>query len=383
MTESHEIAIVGGGIGGLTLARILQQKGLDAVIFERDACRSAREQGGTLDVHFDSGQVAITAAGLEEEFFALARPEGQQLRIVDKTGKYYWDEAVQKDNFDRPEIDRKQLRDLLIDSLEPDRIRWDHHLVSSKTTENGSHTLYFENGRRIQASVLIGADGAGSRIRPLLTTEEPYYSGVSFIETEILNPDSEYPIISAMVGMGTFMALSDNKGLIAQRNSDDRIRFYIALRLPENTDKKRNIQSLCPTETHQALQSLFDDWAPALKNFIYASEGKFILRPINMLPVGLRWETSPSITLLGDAAHLMSPFAGAGANLAMLDASELASELASNKPYADAIKSYETRMFARAKVFAEESERNLELSIAINGAGNMAEVMNSHLSERL
>lgn len=86
MTESHEIAIVGGGIGGLTLARILQQNGLDAVVFERDASRYARDQGGTLDIHADSGQVAIKAAGLEEKFHALARPEGQQMRIVDKTG---------------------------------------------------------------------------------------------------------------------------------------------------------------------------------------------------------------------------------------------------------------------------------------------------------
>lgn len=378
MTESYEIAIVGGGIGGLTLARILQQNGLDAVVFERDASRYARDQGGTLDIHADSGQVAIKAAGLEEKFHALARPEGQQMRIVDKTGHCFWEESVAEDNFDRPEIDRKQLRDLLIDSLEPDRIRWDHRLVSTQPAAKGSHSLFFENGMQVQANILVGADGAGSRIRPLLTSEEPFYSGVSFIETEILNPDSAFPVISAMVGKGSFMALSDNKGLIAQRNGDNKIRLYIALRLPENSDQ-RNVQSLCPTETREALETLFADWAPALRHFIQASEGAFLLRPINMLPVGIQWENNATITLLGDAAHLMSPFAGAGANLAMLDASELACELVSGNKPAEAIKRYEARMFARARSAAQESARNLELSIAMNGAENMAKLINSYL----
>jgi 2-polyprenyl-6-methoxyphenol hydroxylase-like FAD-dependent oxidoreductase len=134
------------------------------------------------------------------------------MRIVDKTGHCFWEESVAEDNFDRPEIDRKQLRDLLIDSLEPDRIRWDHRLVSTQPAAKGSHSLFFENGTQVQANILVGADGAGSRIRPLLTSEEPFYSGVSFIETEILNPDSAFPVISAMVGKGVLWRFLTIKG---------------------------------------------------------------------------------------------------------------------------------------------------------------------------
>ena len=86
MTSPARIAIVGGGPGGLTLARILYMRGIAATVFERDAHAFERPQGGTLDLHATSGQAAIRQAGLDAAFKIVARYEDQGMRVLDKTG---------------------------------------------------------------------------------------------------------------------------------------------------------------------------------------------------------------------------------------------------------------------------------------------------------
>ena len=105
------VAIVGGGPGGLTLARILQRNGINSSVFEREASANVRSQGGTLDLHQESGLKALKDAGLMGEFMAHARFEGDSMRIQDKTGKVYFqdspDDVKSKDDpYVRPEIDR-------------------------------------------------------------------------------------------------------------------------------------------------------------------------------------------------------------------------------------------------------------------------------------
>lgn len=373
--EFHSVAIIGGGLGGLTLARLLQKQGIDALIFERDASRDVRSQGGSLDMHVEAGQRALRDAGLEAQFRSVARPEGQGLRIVDKAGTSYWDEMGAPGTFDRPEVDRGLLRDLLIDSLEPSRIRWDHSLSRVEPTEHDGHLLHFESGKSITAGVVIGADGAWSRVRPLLTPASLLYTGISFVEIGIPDAEHAHAEVARMVGHGTFMALCDDKGLLAQCNGDGRIRVYVAFRMPENGLDASGIPFDRPAKARQALLACFTDWAPELTALIRACDDSFLPRPINILPIGLTWESQPAMTLVGDAAHLMSPFAGAGANLAMLDAAELASELLATPHPSQAIKAYETKMFARAKEAAEESARNLELCISPDGAERLAKQM--------
>lgn len=116
LLHSKRIAIIGGGPAGLTLARLLQMRGIAVTVYERDASADARGQGGSLDLHEDSGQLALKAAGLGEQFHGVSRPDGQNSRVFDKHGQMHAELRAEDEVATRPEIDRGELRDLLLRS---------------------------------------------------------------------------------------------------------------------------------------------------------------------------------------------------------------------------------------------------------------------------
>ncbi len=365
--ERVPLAVIGAGPAGLALARTLQVAGKDVVVFEGEASANARSQGGTLDLHAESGQWALEQAGLTAEFRALARPEGQAMRIGDKTGKLLWDEAG-GDGMERPEIDREQLRRLLLDSLRPGTIRWGHTLDTVQRDEGQGLRLEFRGGVAVEADVVLGADGTWSRIRPLLTDAKPSYTGVSFLQLAISDAEARHPEIVKTVGSGTLFALQDNKGLIAQRLSNGSIRVYVALRMRENGFEAEGIPLRDGNETRDGLLAHFKDWSANLQDLIKHCDDFFVPWPITAMPVGIRWPSQPCVTLLGDAAHQMSPFAGAGANLALQDGAALALKLCRSEDAEQAIRAYEAEMFERAAEEAKASADGLEVCVAPNGA---------------
>lgn len=371
--EYHNIVVIGAGPGGLVFARVLEKAGLDIAVFEREPSRDGRTQGGTLDLHVESGQWALEQAGLLNEFRAIARPEGQDLRIANKHGKLLWDEISEPDVMSRPEVDRPRLRKILLDSLAPETIRWNYSLSSVEPAEGGAgHVLHFENGNSIRAGVLVGADGAWSRVRPMVSDAKPAYTGVSFIEMGISDVETRHPEVSAKVGRGSFFALEDDKGLMAQRNGDGSVRIYAAFRMPEEGFAALGIGFADPAATRSAILAQFQDWNPAITSFIRACDDTFIARPITALPVGIRWPSQPNVTLIGDAAHLMSPFAGAGANLAMQDGAALALGMVEAPDPSGAIAAYEEKMFERAEEEAQRSADGLAMCISPNGSERFA-----------
>jgi 2-polyprenyl-6-methoxyphenol hydroxylase-like FAD-dependent oxidoreductase len=359
MSSTPRIAIVGAGLGGLTLARVLHTRGIAATIYERDDSATARDQGGTLDMDPECGQWALRQAGLLADFQAISRPEGGELRLLDKAATVHLHELAPEGGEQRPEIDRSALKDLLLKSLPESTIRWGNKVSRVAASVTGQPTITLADGEVITADLLVGADGAWSKVRPLLSAAQPLYSGLSFVEAQLRDVEVRHPAAAALVGHGSMFALADEKGLLAQRNGGGNIRVYIAVKVPESWVTSGVINPSDAVATKKYLLDLFADWNDELRGLIADSDGPWVPRPIYALPVGHRWDPVPGITLLGDAAHLMSPFAGAGANLAMRDGAELALAIAAHKDRDAAVRAYETALFPRSSQDAAMSAENL------------------------
>lgn len=356
------IAIVGAGLGGLVLARVLQLHGVAATVYEADPSADARTQGGSLDMHEESGQRALREAGLHEDFRRLTQPQGEAMRVLDKTGAVLIDTIPADGEGTRPEIDRTALRDLLVGSLEAGRIVWGRKVAAVRPLPGGRRELAFADGATGAADLVVGADGAWSKVRPLLTTATPEYCGISYLELRLSDAPERHPTSAALVGPGVFFALSDNKALIG--HGGRHIHLGASLRVPPDWIASRGVDWSDAPAARAALLEAFADWSPGLQDLIRNCDDAITPRLIHALPVGLRWGRVPGVTLLGDAAHLMSPYAGEGANLAMLDGLELALAIAQHGDVEAALSQYEAAMFPRAEAAAQASAQGLDICFA-------------------
>ncbi len=372
----QRITIIGAGPGGLTLASVLHRHGIDATLYELEASPTIRHQGSILDMHEESGQLALRKAGLFEAFRQRVIPAGDEMRILDKTGIVRWQDSGDDT---RPEVDRGALREILLQSLPASSVHWGSKVTTIVKREGGKHEVRLANGETFTTTLLVGADGAWSKVRPLLSDAQPIYLGLSFVETHLLDVDACHTEIAALVGHGSMFALSDEKGLITHRDGDGRITVYIALKVPEQWVTSSGIDFRDMEAARRQLLSHFADWDERLRALIAANDTELIPRPIYALPVGHRWERIPGVTLLGDAAHLMSPFAGEGANLAMLDGAELAEALLAHPNDVEtALASYEAALFPRSEATAAESNGNLSASFRPDAPQGMLDLMAQH-----
>ena len=232
--QDKKIAIIGGGPGGLTLAKLLELKGADIKVYERDENKDVRVQGATLDLHEESGLEALRRAGLIDAFYANHRPEAGRLRLLDKEGNIRMDDhSVDDLGEHRPEIDRGPLRKILIESLAPDTIVWDSHFLSMEKEGEG-WLLQFKNGTSAYAEIVIGADGANSKIRPYITDIKPVYSGISVVEGNIYHAAINTPKLYALVNGGKIFAFGDEQSLILSSKGDGSLSFYTGCKVNEN-----------------------------------------------------------------------------------------------------------------------------------------------------
>lgn len=352
------IAIVGAGLGGLVCARVLQLHGRRVTVFEREPSPDHRQQGGTLDMHADTGQVALREADLFGQFRTLARPEGQEVRLLDHTGRLLNHEVPAEGEFERPEIDRGQLRQLLLDSLAPGVIQWGRSVSRAFSRGDGTSRLSFVDGTTEDFDLVVGADGAWSRVRPAVSPAQPRYSGLTYVETGFDDVDTRHVALARLVGNGNMVAKEaevDGKKLFAQRNSNGHIRCYIALPVPENWHVRVGVDLADEAAVRAYLLGMLADWDESLLTIVRDTDMGFVNRPLFVLPVPHTWDHVPGFTLLGDAAHLMPPV-GIGANLAMLDGADLGAAIGTQPSIDKAVRSYESVMLPRAAEAAKAAQ---------------------------
>ncbi|MEV8433204.1 FAD-dependent oxidoreductase [Streptomyces chartreusis] len=350
------VTIIGAGLGGLTLARVLHVHGIPATVYEADPSPSARTQGGMLDIHDYNGQLAVEAAGLMDEFHAIVLEGRQAMRVLDRDGTVMFEEADDGTG-GRPEVMRGELRQMLIDSLPAGTVRWGHKVTGTRALGEGRHEVAFADGTTVTADLLVGADGAWSRVRPLLSAAMPEYSGTSVVETYLYDADTRHPAAAKAVGGGSMIAPSPGRQFFAHRESGDTLHIYVALAEP--LDWFDAIDFTDPDSATARIAAEFADWAPELTALITDTDTAPVLRPHYALPTDHRWDRVPGVTLLGDAAHLTVPN-GEGANLAMLDGAELGKAMAAHPGDVEAaLTEYEQVMFPRSAEIAASEDAEI------------------------
>ncbi|MGV7105206.1 FAD-dependent oxidoreductase [Flavobacterium sp. U410] len=366
--QNKKIAIVGGGPGGLTLAKLLQLQEVNVTVYERDLNKNARVQGSPLDLHDSSGLAAINKANLLDEFKNNFLPKADRKKIMnEKTEVFFSDhESKIEENFGnpnfRPEIDRGALRKILLESLQPGTVVWNSHFITMDK-QNDGWLLHFKNGDSIYADIVIAADGANSKIRPYITDIKSFYSGITMVEGTIYDAKNTAPNISTLLNGGKIMAFGNLVNILMGQKGNGEIGFYISFKANENWAVNSGLNFNDKAALLEWFKTTYSEWSTVWYELFKSSSIPFIPRPIYCMPLDQNWKTMPNLTMLGDAAHVMPPFAGEGVNMAMRDALEL-SDFLTAKNYGTletAISAYEASMRTRAAKVAKESLENGEL----------------------
>jgi 2-polyprenyl-6-methoxyphenol hydroxylase-like FAD-dependent oxidoreductase len=431
MSEYPRIAILGAGPVGLTLGALLCKHQIPYTIFDLrpspisdpTSAYSTLVPSGSLDLHTESGLLALRACGLYEKFCALTSDCSEESMVADMHGEVRWHDngftgVEGGESVDgRPEVARNSLMELLRSAVPEENILWEHKILSiipsSSSSTGTKYTLSYNNPssptspQTAEFDLVFGADGAWSKLRPLLTDTKPHYSTVSCITLTIPTITTSYPHLASLIGKGSYVASAACGSIMAQRGSLDSARLYLMLRNPSETYlQDSGLLNLSTSELKARLlgdESLFANWAPRLKELLAvgcdSNQGEVDARPLYMLPVDHTWTHKEGLTLLGDAAHLMTPFAGEGVNSGMLDAWELVEKLApvlqssstngtlngqegldgeKRAKIEEALKSYEIAMWARMLPVSEGTQQNLEMIFAENAPEPFVEFFRSH-----
>ncbi|KAM9968112.1 hypothetical protein ACTFIW_002546 [Dictyostelium discoideum] len=390
--KEMKIVICGGGMSGLGLARVLQLKGCKNVkVYERSTHKYSRLQGSSLDLHANLGQKLIIAAGLQEQFAAFSRPDGECFSFCDKGGNLKIRKPYLKIASKRPEIDRGDLRDILMDSLLPDTIEWDYHFKSLKQIENDQIELTFTNNDgtivrdTVIADLVIGCDGVHSKVRKYVTLDQfkPEYMGITMIEGEIPDAKNLCPEIYNLVNQGLMFVMEDGIVMFAQQKTDGNIVFSFAQKVDkdwinnqgfnlsvnsgdDDNDDDNDIKNYLKNK-------LIPSWSPIFHRLIDLSITPFKSRVLYRAPIDQEWKSQSNITIIGDAAHSISPFAGLGCNIALYDSFELANILTKDidcttqKPLLEKIQIFEKSMLNRWRNAAKETMENENSVFLPNG----------------
>ncbi|KAF9736398.1 hypothetical protein PMIN07_009953 [Paraphaeosphaeria minitans] len=377
MTASTpKIALIGAGPTSLTLAAILHRNAIPFTIYE--AASTLRQQGGTLDLHPQTGQQALREAGLWDKFVKHARPESDCMKLVDlESGEVFWDEnagdgqsgggterSVEDSFKGRPEIDREWLMKIMYGALSDGSVKLGAKLeeVLPNATDLEKHDLHFADGSAEEGfDLVVGADGAWSKVRKFLTHVKPQYSGITAVELWRHDLQTE-PWLLNYVGAGSCFAFAEGSAVLSQRQGDGSLHTYA-----EDTART------------QFIDRYFSHVSPDLQRVLALSKDKLTPRALYELPIGFSYPHRTGITLIGDAAHLMTPFAGVGVNVGMTDALVLAREIIAScrgeKTLDEAVGVFENELWPRARRYMEKTAKGKERHFRADGSKEMADML--------
>jgi 2-polyprenyl-6-methoxyphenol hydroxylase-like FAD-dependent oxidoreductase len=250
--------------------------------------------------------------------------------------------------FSRPEIDRNDLRKIILDNLEENTVVWNSQLINIEKTEN-QYFLEFKNGKTSTADFVIVANGGRSNARKFVSDQEPQLSGTYIIQGEISNPDQEYPEFKPKYGNGNVMAMGDHKMFYTHTMRDGSVHFGVSFKADEDWISNHGINFEDDQAVISFLNEKFKNWGDDYKKF-FAASTEFSGLPLRLFSLEEPWKQHSNITLVGDAAHLMPPFAGEGVNMGLFDAYHLTKNLTDGRfeTIDEAIADYEKKMFGYA-----------------------------------